>query len=328
MLEQPLSSEVSATELYALTADGWRIQMTRSLDPSRLDRSRRPVLIVPGYGMNGSIFVSHPGGTAMVSYLAAQGLEVWTLNLRGQGATAPVNGEAPPPSLRSYAEQDLRAVITTVLDRTESVQGRLDVLGCSLGGSITYALMALEPELPIGRFVAMASPLRWEDVPLLLRLPFRSRRLARLMPVRGTRRLAGLAMPIAKRAPFVVSLYLNAKNIDLEHAAAMIEQTVEDPHPRVNADIAKWMRAGDMVLRGVNVTDQLRRRTEPLMVVTANRDGIVPGAASRSALSAWGGPVEALEVGDASQWYSHADLFVGREAPRRVFAPIARFLHR
>ena len=320
--------EPQSSELFATTGDGWRIQMTRSLDPARLDRARRPVLVVPGYGMNGSIFVSHPGGTAMVSYLAAQGLEVWTLNLRGQGATAPVSGDAPPPSLRSYAEQDLRAAIETVLARTESTQGQVDVLGCSLGGSITYALMALEPELPIGRFVAMASPLRWESVPLLLRLPFRSRRLAGLVPVRGTRRLAGLAMPVAKRAPFVVSLYLNTANIDLEHAAAMIEQTVEDPHPRVNADIARWMRARDMVLRGVNVTERLRRRREPLFVVTANRDGIVPSAASRAALSAWGGPVEALEVGDATGWYAHADLFVGREAPARVFAPIARFLAR
>src|SRR5215470_10407969 len=97
---------------------------------------------------------------------------------------------------------------------------------------------------------------------------------------------------------------------------------VEDPHPRVNRDIAKWIRARDLVLRRVNVTEALRERTggRPLMVVVSNRDGIVPEAANLSVVGAWAGSdVEVLRVGDDEKWYAHADLFIGNDAPRALF---------
>src|SRR5690606_2689351 len=251
---------------------------------------------------------------------------VWVANLRHQGKSRPVSPEAPCPSLRRYAETDLRAAIATVLAETETRADRVDVVGASLGGSIAYAHLALEPRHRIGSLVAIGSPLRWVDVPPLLRVSFRSARLAGLVRVRNTRRLASYVLPIATRAPALLSLYLNAANVDLRAAPRMIE-TVEDPHPRVNADIAKWLAASDMVLRGVNVTEALSSCRVPLFIVLANRDGIVPPRTALSARDAWGGrDVAALSVGDARHWYAHADLFVGREAPSRVFAPIADWL--
>src|SRR5690606_23115818 len=172
---------------------------------------------------------------------------------------------------------DLRCAIDAVLRETETHADRVDVLGASLGGSIAYAHMALERRHRIGSVVTIGSPLRWLDVSVLLRLPFRSPRLASLVRVNNTRRLAELALPIATRLPVLLSLYLNAANVDLKAAPEMI-RTVEDPHPRVNADIAKWLGASDMILRGVNITESLRACEQPLMLVVANRDGIVPEA--------------------------------------------------
>lgn len=319
-------SALRTSEHFPRTEDGWRLHLTRSLSPSRHDRGRRPVVIVPGYGMNGFIFGFHPAGTSLVRHLAESGLEVWVANLRGQGGSGPLSPEAPPPSLRRYAEQDLTTVLDAVLERTTSRADRVDVLGASLGGSIAYAHLALEPHRRIGSLVTVGSPLRWLGVPAILRVPFRSSRLAGLVRVSNTRRLAELALPVATRVPGLLGLYMNAANVDLSAASTMI-QTVEDPHPRVNSDIAKWLTARDMVLRGVNVTEALRRQTEPLLVVLGNRDGIVPEAAALSARDAWGGAdVSTLRIGDDAGWYAHADLFVGREAPARVFEPIARWL--
>ncbi|HJL19011.1 MAG TPA: alpha/beta fold hydrolase [Sandaracinaceae bacterium LLY-WYZ-13_1] len=318
--------EPSTSEHFAHTDDGWRLQLTRTAHRGRVDPARRPVVIVPGYGMNGFIFGFHPRGTSLVRHLADAGLEVWVANLRGQGASAPRSPDAPGPSLRAYAEQDLRAAIDAVLGHTEGRADAVDVLGASLGGSIAYAHLALERDARIGALVTVGSPLRWTDVPLLLRVPFRSPRLASLVRVRGTRRLAGLALPVATRVPALLSLYMNTANVDLDHAEVMV-RTVEDPHPRVNADIAKWLNASDMVLRGVNVTEALAGRREPLLVVLANRDGIVPEGAALSVRDAWGGgDVETLRIGDDEGWYAHADLFVGDEAPARVFEPIRRWL--
>jgi pimeloyl-ACP methyl ester carboxylesterase len=317
--------ELSTSEHFPPSDDGWRLHLTRTIAPQHLDRARRPVVIVPGYGMNGFIFGFHPAGTSLVAHLARAGREVWVANLRGQGKSRPRSPEAPCPSLRRYAETDLRTAVDAVLEGTETSADRADVLGASLGGSIAYAHVALERRHRIGALVAIGSPLQWRDVPVLLRIPFRSARLASLVRVRNTHRLAEVALPIATRVPALLSLYLNAANVDLTAASEMI-RTVEDPHPRVNSDIAKWMNASDMILRGVNVTDALRAAREPLLVVMANRDGIVPASAALSAQGAWGGEVDVLRVGDDRRWYAHADLFVGHEAPARVFEPIARWL--
>ncbi|MCZ7685719.1 MAG: alpha/beta hydrolase [Sandaracinaceae bacterium] len=167
--------EPSTSERFAATDDGWRLHLTRTLVPSRLDRARRPVLIVPGYGMNGFIFGFHPAGTSMVQHLASSGFEVWVANLRRQGRSFPVSGDSPAPSLRRYAETDLRAAIATVLTETETRADRVDVIGASLGGSIGYAHLALEPRHRIGSLVAIGSPLRWVEVPPILRIPFSRR---------------------------------------------------------------------------------------------------------------------------------------------------------
>lgn len=317
--------ELSTEERFVRTDDGWKLALARHSLPSALDRARRPLLIVPGYGMNGFIFGFHPRGTSLVRHFAEAGLEVWVANLRGQGQSRRVTPDAPGPSLRRYAEQDLKHVLDAVVEHTETGADRVDVLGASLGGSIAYAYLALDPSPRIGALVTVGSPLKWRGVPALLRVPFRSSRVAGLVRVTNTRRLAELAMPVAKRVPSLLSLYLNAAHVDLDAAAIMI-RTVEDPDPRVNADIAKWLRGGDMILRGVNVTEALRGRPEPLFVVLGNKDGIVPQASALSVTDVWGADVRTLTVGDERAWYAHADLFVGNDCPACVFTPIAAWL--
>lgn len=322
----PSDPDHRVSEHWAPTEDGWALQLTRTRVPRLLDRDRRPVLIVPGYGMNGFIFSFHPAGPSLALHLARAGIEVWVVNLRGHGASRSRSPTAPGPSLRRYAEADLAAAIATVLRETETRQDRVDVLGASLGGSITYAHLALQRDHRVGSMVAMGAPLRFHQVSALLRLPFRSPWLVSRVRVRNTKRIAQLALPIATRLPVLLSLYLNPANVDLRAASDMI-RTVEDPHPRVSADIAKWLAASDMILRGVNITNALGTCRVPLLLVVANRDGIVSKPTALSARDAWGGgDVSVMEVGDAQRWYAHADLFVGREAPERVFDPIARWL--
>jgi hypothetical protein len=96
----------------------------------------------------------------------------------------------------------------------------------------------------------------------------------------------------------------------------------------VNREIAAWVQRRDLMLRGVNVTEGVGHATMPLLVVKANRDGIVPAATALSARDAWGGPVDVLEVGADPGWYAHADLFVGDHAERDVFAPLAAWFER
>ncbi|HJL06385.1 MAG TPA: alpha/beta fold hydrolase [Polyangiaceae bacterium LLY-WYZ-15_(1-7)] len=314
-------------ERFPTTSDGWALQLTRFVDRAAFRPELAPIVLVPGYGMNSFILGFHPGGTSLVHALCASGREVWCADLRGQGRSHRVDSGAPPPSLRRLAERDLPAACDAALEASESTAGRVDVLGCSLGGSLAFAYLALAPTPPVRRVVAIGSPLRWIATPGLLRAAFTSRRLAGAIRIAGTRRVAGLVFPLAGKLPGLLALYANAANIDLEEAATMV-RTVEDPHPRMNRDIAAWVKHGDLVLRGVNVTEAMRRRREPLLLVAANRDGIVPEATALGPREVWGGPVSVLRVGTPERWYAHADLFVGREAPERVFAPIVSWLDR
>jgi pimeloyl-ACP methyl ester carboxylesterase len=319
------SVDLVITEHWANSGDGWLLHLKQTVAPSRLAKGSRPVLIVPGYGMNAFIFGFHPRGTSMERWLAEAGLEVWSASLRNGGRSRAAASLPTVPSLRAFAETDIPVLIDAVLSATRTRASKVDLIGCSLGGSLLYAHMALVPGSPVGSLVSMGGPLRWTELHPLLKVAFSSPWLVGLVPLRGTRALAARALPLLARTP-ILSIYMNTANVDLTHAAQLV-QTVDDPHPRVNRDIALWVRARDMVLRGVNVTDAMRKVDNPLLLVVSNRDGIVPESTAVYAAEVWGGTdVDVLRVGDDDVWYAHADLFVGDEAPEKVFTPIAEWL--
>lgn len=308
------------------TPDGWRLHLKRTWSPPHLDTGLRPLLIVPGYGMNGFIFGFHPGGTSMERSLAERGFEVWTVNLRGMGPSRRQRSDAPTPSLRAYAEADLPATLDYVLSDTHSQASRVDVIGASLGGSIVYAYLALTHEAPIGSVVTLGAPLRWEKAHPLMRVAFGSSRVARRLRFSGTQRFARRAFPVLARVPGLLDIYMNTAHVDMSQSREMTK-TVDDPQPSVNRDIAKWLKSKDMVLRGVNITRGLGRVDRPLLVVISNRDGLVPEPTALSVREAWGGrDVQTLEIGTEKEWFAHADLFIAHSSPQLVFEPIAHWL--
>ena len=104
-------------------------------------------------------------------------------------------------------------------------------------------------------------------------------------------------------------------------------QTVEDPTPRMNREIAEWMARGDLVVRGVNVSRALGALTRPVLVVVANQDGIVPPATGRALFDAVGSAEKQLVcVGEPGAPIAHADLFVANGVQELVFSPVADFL--
>lgn len=312
---------------FLANGDGWRLHAHVTRSPEHLRADRRPLLLVPGYGMNTFILGFHPRGTSMTRVLAEAGFEVWTCNLRRQGGSKAEGRRAPPPSMRAYATIDVPAAIDGVLSRTQTAADQVDLIGCSLGGSVAYTHLALTGGERVSSVVSIGGPLRWVDPHPLLRMAFRSPRLASLVRVRGTRRLARAVLPVLARTPKLLGIYMNADLCDLS-AADQLVQTVDDPHPRVNLDIARWVNARDLVLGGVNVTEAMRSVDKPFLLVLANRDGIVPTGSAMSAIEAWGGDdKEVLHVGDDEAWYAHADLFIADRAPEVVFAPIAEWLH-
>jgi hypothetical protein len=160
-----------------------------------------------------------------------------------------------------------------------------------------------------------------------MRLVFSSPKLASRLRISGTRRLAGLVLPVlAKRLPAALSLYMNTECIDLSCTDELVK-TVEDPIPELNSEIAHWLTRGKLVVGGVDVVQRLSQASRPFLAIVANRDGIVAPECAKSALDVLGNG-ELLEVGDDRIWFAHADLFISRHAQARVFEPLAAWLKR
>ena len=312
--------------VFANNRDGWALELHHYHDPETLDPSRKPVLMVPGYCMNTFILNYHPGGDSMVRYLVRQGFEVWTANLRGQGGSRKNAGNRRF-GFRELALIDIPVALETVQRRTLSESERVDVVGCSLGGTFLFAYLAHHLDThPVGAMITLGGPLRWEKTHRLLQIAFASADLAGAVRVAHTRRMARFALPIARKVPALLSLYMNTDHIDLDHTDELVK-TVDDPIPYLNRQIAHWISTQDLYVAGVNVTAAMRYVDVPLLAIAANRDGIVPPATAMSAVSRMGtADVERLLVGDDDNWFAHADLFINDEAEPRVFEPMAQWL--
>jgi predicted alpha/beta hydrolase len=308
---------------------GWSLELRVYRDPATLVPGRRPVVMVPGYAMNAYILAFHPGGPSMVEHLVAAGFEVWTANLRGQGGSLPLR-RPDRFGLGELALDDLPRVFDHVLRHTLTGADRLDPVGCSLGASLVYGYLAHHAaDHPFGAVVAIGGPLQWTEVHPLLSVAFRSGRLAGAIPIRGTRFLAEAALPLLVRVPALLSIYMNAAEVDLTSAADLVN-TVDDPVPWINRQIARWVRDRDLKLRGLDVSEGLRTVPDVrVLAIVANKDGIVPPASARSIVPVLGADrVDVLDVGTPERWYAHADLFIGRRAQEEVFSPLGDWLVR
>jgi polyhydroxyalkanoate synthase len=314
------------TEVHAVdNRDGWKLDIKQYSLPEKRDPRLHPILIIPGYCMNTFILAFHPRGRSLVEYLCSQGFDVFTANLRGQGDSARGQRGTRRIGFRELGLVDLPAAIEFALGR--AAKDRLHLVGCSLGGSIAYGYLAHHVDRhPLLTMVSMGAPLRWDRAHPLLKVLFSSKRLAALVDLRGTRRLARAALPLAQRVPRLLSIYMNTSQIDLTKADELV-RTVDDPHSHLNVQIVNWVQSGDLIVAGKNVAEALAELDLPLLNIFANADGIVPPDAARSIQAHVGSKdFQHLEVGDASSWFAHADMFISDTAEHRVFEPMARWL--
>jgi pimeloyl-ACP methyl ester carboxylesterase len=304
---------------------GWALDVRRHWSPEHLDTSRRPVLLVPGYCMNTTPLGFHPEGPSMIELLCERGFEVWTANLRGQGDSRSLGGERNV-GFRELALHDLPLALRQVKTGSACRAERVDVVGCSLGGTYVFVYLAHHPASHgLGSVVGIGAPLSWDRAHPLLRLFFSSPLLASRLRVSGTRRMAGWALPlIARTVPSMLSIYMNTSICDLSRADELVK-TVEDPIPKLNGEIARWIIDKRLRVQGLDVAQALRGIDRPYLCILANRDGIVPREAAVSAMDAFA-ESELLSVGDDQTWFAHADLFISRHAQERVFEPLARWL--
>ncbi|HMV67246.1 MAG TPA: alpha/beta fold hydrolase, partial [Myxococcota bacterium] len=140
------------------TPDGWTLLLRRASRGGR-PGDGPPILLVPGYGMNASIFAFHPEGHGLLEHLLGAGFDPWAIDLRGTSTSAPPLRGAPA-RLRDQAWIDLPTALERVAHVTR--QERVHAIGCSLGGALLYAHVGRDAHR-VDRLVTMGSPLAWSD---------------------------------------------------------------------------------------------------------------------------------------------------------------------
>jgi pimeloyl-ACP methyl ester carboxylesterase len=283
---------------YPETHDGWQLLLKRLRDPQRFNARLRPLALVPGYGMNSFILGYHPNGHSLVDYLTGAGFEVWTMNLRTQEGT--INRGGPRDyGFHEIVHEDLPAALALIRAKTRSRRKRIDIIGCSLGGTYVYAYAALHRPNPLASIVGLGAPLRWVEVHPALRLAFLSPKLIGKLRFYYTRQLCRIGLPLAARIPGLLHMYLHPEIVDLSQSGQLV-QTVEDPNPQLNREIAAWV---------------------------GNRDGIVPLATAMSALELAASSIKDTHIaGTAAIPMAHADLYISRHAQEQAFVPLANWL--
>jgi pimeloyl-ACP methyl ester carboxylesterase len=306
---------------------GWRLALHRFIDPEKHDPTRRPVVMVPGFMMNSFILGYHPRDVGIAAYLAGRGFEVWATDLRGQGASERSSGPKHY-TLEDVGLVDLAVALEAVLARTAGASDSgADVIGCSLGATYMFMQAAWWPEPLVARMVNLGGPMRWTAIHPVVRSLAAFPRLWGAVPMRNTRALARHGLPLAAKIPGLLHLYMHPAICDLSQPE-VLTQTVDDASPPLVAQLARWVRGGDLQLNGRNLSADVSRLKLPLLTVVANADGVVPEDTVCSAhnLMLDSPRRDVLYAGDAARPMAHADLFISDPAPELVFAPLAEWL--
>ncbi len=275
--------------------------------------------------MNSFIFGYHPHGLSMEEYLTQQGFEVWSVNMRGHGGSIREKNGHDRFTMKEMALVDLKVAIDHVIANSGSKTHKVDLIGCSLGGTLAYIYASMSPKNRAGSLISMGSPMRWEEVHPLIKYAFLFPKLIGTLRVAHTKEIIRLLFPFILKSPFL-KIYLHKEMVNLKHPNLLLE-SVENPNRFINQQIAEWVAKKDLFISGKSLTQELKKVKNPLLCIVANGDGIVPAMTAISAHEVIGSKVkETLVIGTDTLRFAHADLFVSNHAHDMVFKPIAKWL--
>jgi pimeloyl-ACP methyl ester carboxylesterase len=311
------------------TADGLSLSVRRIA----ADRgpSRGAVILQHGLGSNGRVFDLPQRSLARA--LAASGFDCFIPELRGAG-------DSPKPQasfgLDQYLEQDLPAILASVLDST----GRSQVswVGHSLGGILMMMYAIEHPDAPIDRFVAIGSSLDYSAGDSVFRNLLKARPLAGAwLKTFPFGKLSKLQAPFAGRGPVLPTERINfwRRNVEREVMREILAHGFDDIPMDLLDDLATTFGASGFARKRGALAYLPRTQDFALhtCLIGGSRDLQAPPAGiDRTAeLLASAKTLEVARMGTPhghAEDYGHIDLVMGKHAAHEVWPTITRFLQR
>ena len=256
------------------TADGWTIHLEER--PPQRTPARAAVVLAPGMMVDRRCLDRPPGG-GMASFFAAAGHHVYTLDLRGHGASRPSAGEGGDWTYDEIVAHDVPAAVEEVARRHPRLP--LAWIGHSLSAHAGAAALGQRPDLPVDAAV-LVGPVVW------------------IRPHEPS-----LAWWLYKRA--LLALWSGVTRLAGRTPARRLGIGSDDEAPGYVAQFGTWARSGRWrgapggATGGADYLAGLARIEVPVLVVNARGDAWIcrTPAVRRFAAALERAPVTFLELG-------------------------------
>jgi alpha-beta hydrolase superfamily lysophospholipase len=287
------------------------------------------LLMIHGYGQNR--YAWHLPARSFVNFLAAEGYDVFNLDLRGHGRSRHL-GARPPRDLSDYVREDVPAAVDSILRL--SSHDDVFLIGHSLGGLISYA----------------AAPTMAPSVAGVVTLgsPYHFTRGSRFLSVVGSAMLAldrtmsldegGIPLKHAGELMRLARVFVESPVFPLPirgYAPKSLEPRVLGQHMSLAMDIGSVSVMRNMFLRAAEArasghrlgilhgfAEAFEAMDLPLLIVAGSKDGLAPPEAVRPAYERSCSTDKTYRVFPRG----HIDILVGRDAPLTVWPLVSGWL--
>jgi pimeloyl-ACP methyl ester carboxylesterase len=313
----------------ARTADGWNLALYRYLPRGE----PRPFPVVCGHGLAGSrfIFDVHPD-YSMASALAAQGFDVWLVDLRGRNDSWPDGG--PDDDLQwcfdDFVDHDVPAALTTACAVTGT--GSAFWLGTEMSGIALYAVAidGAAPQLRGGVTLGApaVTPPKGEVPGVTTPYPERARTRYPFSMVRD------IGPQLAEQRSEVLDTSFRPDDTDWIVTARYFRHGVPDEATDLVDQFNDWMTSATRRSRdGARIwSDRLDEVTLPVLVVAGEADRQRPPEAARATFDALGSTDKTFFLAGTTTGLpvdvGHDDLLAGLCSPASVYPRITDWLAR
>jgi len=294
-----------------------------------VETTKGSVLLIHGYGQNR--YAWHLPSRSFCNYLAAEGYDVFNLDLRGHGRSRHL-GARPPKDLSDYVREDVPASVEEV--RQLSGHDSVFLMGHSLGGLISYAAA---PSLGdhVAGVISLGSPYHFTRGSRFLSMVG-----AAVLTVDRALKLEDTALPLqaAGEVMRVMRVFIESPLFPLPirgYAPKSMDPRVLGQHMSLAMDRGSIAVMRNMFLRAAQAratghrmgvlygyASAFEAMKKPLLIIAGSRDGLAPPEAVRPAYARSGSPDKTYRVFPSG----HIDLLVGSSAPLTIWPLVVSWL--